>query len=79
MNNSMQKKNNKNDCQDYLNRWQLVKEIEEREMREATFELLFKQTLSIWDIGKSLHFFHQARPSDYIWADLQKKWIKSHA
>ena len=64
---------------DYLNRWQLVKEKEDQEMRDAPFDLLFKQTLSIWDISNSLHLSKEAERSESIWSDLQNKWIKSNA
>ncbi|MGD9159762.1 MAG: hypothetical protein PVG39_15210 [Desulfobacteraceae bacterium] len=46
----------KKDYINYMDRWRLVKDVEEKEMREASFELLFKQTLAIWDIGKALNF-----------------------
>lgn len=77
--NFKQRNNKKKDYQNYLNRWQLVKDIEEQEIRMAPFELLFKQTLSIWDIGISFHFIDQQQTSNYTWADLQKTWIKSNA
>ena len=64
---------------DYLNRWQLVKEKEDQEMRDAPFDLLFKQTLSIWDISNSLHLSKEVERSESIWSDLQNKWIKSNA
>ena len=62
------------DYQQYLNRWRLVAEIEEREIVRASFELLFKQTLSIWDIGKSLGFSAHDRPSNPLWNQLQRKF-----
>lgn len=71
-------RNKKKYYQDYLNRWQLVKETEDQEMREAPFDLMFKQTLSIWDIGRSLHFFNETQTYELKWSDFQKKWIKSH-
>ena len=71
--------NKKRHYQDYLNKWQLVKEKEDQEMREAPFDLLFKQTLSIWDMSRALSLFYESQPSEYLWSDLQKKWIKSHA
>ena len=71
--------NKKKLYKDYLNRWQLVKEREDQEMREATFDLLFKQTLSVWDIGRSLSLYDESQASEYVWSDLQKKWIKVHA
>jgi hypothetical protein len=69
----------KKDYQNYLDRWRLVKEVEENEMRQASFELQFKQTLAIWDIGKALNFTDSKKPSNYMWADLQNKWIISNA
>ena len=70
--------NKKRHYQDYLNKWQLVKEKEDQEMREAPFDLLFKQTLSIWDMSRALSLFYESQQSEYLWSDLQKKWIKSH-
>lgn len=69
----------KKDYINYLDRWRLVKDVEEKEMREASFELLFKQTLAIWDIGRALNFADSREPDNYMWADLQKKWIISNA
>ena len=65
--------------QEYVNRWEMVKEKEEQEVREAPFDLLFKQTLSVWEISKSLHLSKETEISESGWSDLQKKWIKSHA
>ncbi len=64
--------------QDYLNRWQVVKEKEDQEVREASFDLLFKQTLSVWDISNSLDLPKEIEVPVFKWSDLQKKWIKSH-
>jgi hypothetical protein len=70
---------NKKKYQDYINRWQLVKEVEDREIQEAPFDLLFKQTLSIWDLGRSLDFFSYKDTPESIWPYLQQKWIKANA
>jgi hypothetical protein len=67
------------DYQQYLNRWKLVAEVEEQEIRNASFELLFKQTLSIWEIGRSLGFPDQDKPSNPLWIQLQRKWKEQHA
>lgn len=64
---------NKNrEYQDYLYRWKLVKEKEDQEVREAPFELLFKQTLSVWDISNSLHLLQESEVPGSRWSDLQK-------
>jgi hypothetical protein len=69
---------NRKKYQDYINRWLLVKEVEDREIQDAPFDLLFKQTLSIWDIGRSLDLFGYKETSESDWAYLQKTWIKSN-
>lgn len=70
--------NKKKDFQDYLDRWQLVREMEDKEIREAQFDLMFKQTIAIWDIGRTLNFFNETETSEFTWSELQKKWINSH-
>ena len=70
--------NKKKRDKDYLNRWQLFKKIEEEEINNSFFDLLFKQTLYIWDIGNSLIYFHNTQSTDSTWADLQETWIKSN-
>lgn len=57
----------------------MVTEIEDKEMKEASFEPLFKQTLSTWDIGKALHFSNSGELQNNMWTELQKKWIISSA
>jgi len=37
----------------YKKRWKLVAEAENREIREASPELLLRQTFSIWEIARS--------------------------
>ncbi len=75
----MQDNIKKKTYQEYLSKWQKVKEIEEKELRDASFELLFRQTLSIWDIGRTLDFFTSYPPSEHVWSVFQKKWIDAHA
>jgi len=70
---------NKKAYKDYLDRWKLVTEIEEREIQTASFELLLRKTISIWDIGRSLGFSTQANPFDSTWSRLQKAWREHHA
>jgi hypothetical protein len=65
--------------QTYKNRWKLVAEAENREIREAPPELLLKQTFSIWEIARSLDLFEQGERPNKLWSQLQKKWISSHA
>ena len=68
----------KEEIQTYKNRWKLVAEAENREIRNAPPELLLKQTFSIWEIGRSLDFIeHEERPNS-LWSQLQKKWITRH-
>ena len=69
----------KEKIQTYKDRWKLVAEIENREIREAPPELLFKQTVSIWEIARSLGFFEQQEVPNTLWSQLQKKWIATHA
>jgi len=69
---------NKKDCQKYLNRWKLVAEIEQQEIRSAPFELLLQQTLSIWDMGRSLGFLDRDEPLNLLWIQLQRKWKEQH-
>lgn len=68
----------KKDYHEYLNRWKLVSEVEENEIRWASFELLLQQTCSIWDIGKSLGFSTNDTPN-LLWIQLQRKWEEKHA
>jgi len=69
----------KKEYRNYLDRWRLVKEVEEKEMRDASFELLFKQTLAIWDIGKALNYSDSGELHHSMWAELQNKWVISNA
>ena len=63
----------------YKNRWKLLAETENREIREAPPELLLKQIFSIWEIADSLGFLNQQKQPDRLWGQLQKKWIRHHA
>ena len=47
----------KEHVQIYKNRWNLVVEAENKEIKEAEPELLLRQTFSIWEIARSLDFF----------------------
>jgi hypothetical protein len=68
----------KEDCQEYLNRWKLVAEVEEQEIRNASFKLLLQQSFSVWDIGKSLGFLDRDDPPNPLWVRLQRKWKEQH-
>ena len=57
----------------------MVKEREDLEVREAPFDLLFRQTLSIWDISNSLHLSKETEIAESGWSELQKKWIEANA
>ena len=69
----------KQQIQTYRNRWKLVANAEDQEIREAPPELLLKQTFSIWEIAKSLDFFTKEEKPNKLWSQLQKKWITHHA
>jgi len=55
-----------------------VEEIEKRELKSASPELLVRQTLAIWDMGRALGFSEQIQLEKNLWTDLQNKW-KSRA
>jgi hypothetical protein len=63
----------------YKNRWKLVAEAENQEIREAPPELLLKQTFSIWEIANSLDFFEQGEVPNTLWSQLQAAWMTHHA
>jgi hypothetical protein len=63
----------------YKKRWKLVAEAENREIREASPELLLRQTFSIWEIARSLDFFEEGEMPDTLWSRLQTTWMKHHA
>jgi hypothetical protein len=65
---------NKEDFQEYMNRWTLVADVKKREIRNASFELMLKQTFAVWDIGRSLRFFNQDELPNPLWSQLQIKW-----
>jgi hypothetical protein len=65
---------NKEDFQEYMNRWTLVADANKREIRNASFELMLKQTFAVWDIGRSLRFFSQDELPNPLWSQLQIQW-----
>jgi hypothetical protein len=71
----------KEQIQTYKNRWKLVAEAENQEIRTAPPEFLLKQTFSIWEIARSLDFFEheQEEMPNTLWRLLQTKWIAHHA
>jgi hypothetical protein len=69
----------KEQIQTYRNRWKLVANAEDQEIREAPPELLLKQTFSIWEIARSLDFSKHGQRPNTLWSQLQKKWITHHA
>ncbi|MGD2269138.1 MAG: hypothetical protein PVI06_01960 [Desulfobacterales bacterium] len=71
----------KEQIQTYKNRWKLVADAENREIKTAPSEFLLKQTFSIWEIAKSLDFFRQEQEEipNTLWSQLQTKWITHHA
>jgi hypothetical protein len=68
----------KQQIQTYRNRWKLLANAEDQEIREAPPELLLKQTFSIWEIARSLDFFTKEEKPNALWSQLQKKWITHH-
>lgn len=69
----------KKDYREYIDRWRLVADVEAKEIRNASFELMMKQTFAIWDIGRSMQFFSQDELPDRLWPLLQIKWKKRFA
>lgn len=67
------------DVRIYKNRWNLVAEAENHEIRQASPELLLKQTFSIWEIACSLDFFEQEEMPDTLWSQLQTAWMTRQA
>ena len=70
---------NKKELQEYLDRWKLVSEAEDYEIMSSSFELMLKQTLSIWDIGRSLGISKRDKPANPMWIKLQLKWKENRA
>ena len=71
----------KQDLEDYLNRWKIVNEFERQEIKNASEEELFKQFLSIWSLAEKAGFFENPEETDYInnpWTELKLKWIDMH-
>ena len=69
---------NREDLQSYVDRWQLVKQREAEEMKNAPIELLIRQTISIWEIARALNFQHTSEPPDRTWQILQRKWLETN-
>jgi len=69
---------NEKELKAYLDRWDLVQEIEARELREANLELLVRQMLSIWQFNRSLGLSDSNTLPDDSWGNLQKKWLERH-
>jgi hypothetical protein len=64
----------KKDLQQYMDRWKLVADVESKEIRNASFELMMKQTFAIWDIGRLMSFSAQDKQPNPLWFRLQIKW-----
>jgi hypothetical protein len=69
----------KDDLNAYLNRWALVRRVEDEELKNASVELMVCQTLSIWDIARTLGLTEPSAPEDRSWQLLQQKWLEIHA
>ncbi len=63
----------------YKNRWNLVADAENQEIREAPLELLIKQTFSMWEIARTLDFFEREEIPNPLWRKLQAAWMAHHA
>ena len=70
---------NRKDVQAYVDRWHLVKQVEEEELINAPPELLIRQMLSIWEIARTLGFREPSEPPDRTWQELQRKWLEKYA
>ena len=68
----------KKDFQAYLDRWKLIQQVEDQELKEAPFELLLQQTISIWEMGRTLGFPVESYQYNDLWSTLQKKWKNHH-
>ena len=68
----------KKDFQAYLDRWKLIQEVEDQELKEAPFELLLQQTISIWEMGRTLGFPVESYQYNDLWSILQKKRKNHH-
>jgi hypothetical protein len=64
----------KKDLHQYMDRWNLVADVESKEIRNASFELMMKQTLAIWGIGRLMPFSAQDEQPNPLWFQLQIKW-----
>ena len=69
---------NRKEAQVFANRWRLVKQMEEDELRSASLELMIQQTLSIWEIARTLGFQDAPEAPDLAWQNLQRKWMEVH-
>lgn len=68
----------KKDFQAYLDRWKLIQEVEDQELKEAPFELLLQQTISIWEMSRTLGFPVESYQYNDLWSILQKKRKNHH-
>lgn len=64
----------KEDLRQYMDRWKLVADVESKEIRNASFELMMRQTFAIWDIGRLMQFSAQNEQPNPLWFQLQIKW-----
>ena len=64
----------KKDLHQYMDRWKLVAAVESKEIKNASFELMMKQTFAIWDIGRLMQFFPEDELPNTLWFQLQIKW-----
>jgi hypothetical protein len=61
------------DARTYLNRWNLVREVEDRELRAASMELKARQ-LSVLMASRGL--FSQDRSRDQEIVDVRARWAR---
>lgn len=69
----------KEDYQLYLDRWKLVEKVEAKELKDAPFELMLKQTISIWDMSRTLQFTSYHQQDNNLWSQLQKELLVNNA
>lgn len=69
---------NREDLQQYVDRWRLIQQVEEEELKNASPELMIRQTLSIWEIARTLGFRQPSEPPDRTWQELQRKWLEKY-
>lgn len=63
---------NRQDAEEFRQRWQAVAEIEAQELREATIELRWRQLNAIWGLARGLGLPAPERDEEVV----RQRWIK---